>query len=104
MNEIITAISAVSFRVMSLISFIPIIVWVTIFIANRFCSDGLRNPNNPNRPLEYYSKKELIRLIEKERKESLKKTKFFDNLSISDFANKWKAFQFLSIKSNENLK
>ena len=99
MDELINCLSAVSFRVLAMLAGIVLFFRVMLYIGNRYCSDGTRNPNNPNRPLENYSKKELISLIRKERQETKKMRQFLSELYVHDLASKSKAFKLMVIKS-----
>lgn len=99
MNELINCLSAVSFRVLALLAGCVLFIRATIYVLNRYCADGDRNPNNPNRPLENYSKKELLSLIRKEREESERMRQFLTELYIYDLANKGKAFKLMVLKS-----
>lgn len=99
MDELINCLSAVSFRVLALLIGAVLFFRAMLYVANRYCLDGDRNPNNPNRPLENYSKKELLSLIRKEREESEQMRQFLTELYIHDLANKGKAFKLMVLKS-----
>lgn len=99
MDELINCLSAVSFRILALLVGIVLFFRTMLYIVNRYCSDGDRNPNNPNRPLENYSKKELISLIRKERQDSEKMRQFLSELFVHDLTSKSKAFKLMVIKS-----
>lgn len=99
MDELINCLSSVSFRVLAMLAGIVLFFRAMFYIVNRYCSDGDRNPSNPHRPLENYSKKELISLIRKERQDSEKMRQFLSELFIHDLTSKSKAFKLMVIKS-----
>ena len=99
MDELINCLSAVSFRILALLVGIVLFFRTMLYIGNRYWSDGDRTPDNPNRPLENYSKKELISLIRKERQDSEKMRQFLSELFVHDLTSKSKAFKLMVIKS-----
>lgn len=75
-------------------------VYFMLYLAERFCSDGNKNPKNPNRymDLSNLSKKELIALINKEREDIVLLVRFLDNLDIHEMSDRNRAFELMVIK------
>lgn len=78
-----------------------LVIWAIMYSADRYCSNGDRNPKNVNRynDLRNLTKKELISLINKEREDIKSIVNFFDNLDVHDLSDRKKALDLVVIKA-----